>query len=51
MAARLSIGTETVNYHLKQIYQKLNVRSRTEAVIKYLGCRPRSRRMTSRERP
>lgn len=36
IADRLSIGLETVNSHLKHIYEKLHVRSRTEAVIKYL---------------
>ena len=36
IAQRLSISIETVNYHLKQIYQKMHVRSRTEAVVKYL---------------
>ena len=36
IAARLSINVQTVNYHLKQIYQKYHVRSRTEATIKYL---------------
>ncbi|MGD1032383.1 MAG: response regulator transcription factor [Opitutaceae bacterium] len=34
---RLTIGLETVNSHLKHIYGKLHVRSRTEAVIRYLG--------------
>jgi DNA-binding NarL/FixJ family response regulator len=34
---RLSIGIETVQTHLKHIYEKLHVRSRTEAVAKYLG--------------
>ena len=34
---QLTIGLETVNSHLKHIYGKLHVRSRTEAVIKYLG--------------
>ena len=36
VAARLFISVETVNYHLKQIYRKMHVRSRTEAVVKYL---------------
>ena len=36
IADRLSVSVETVNYHLKQIYQKMHVRSRTEAVVKYL---------------
>jgi DNA-binding NarL/FixJ family response regulator len=36
IADRLTISLQTVNFHLKQIYQKLHVRSRTEAVVKYL---------------
>lgn len=36
IAERLCIGLETVNSHLKHIYEKLHVRSRTEAVIRYL---------------
>jgi DNA-binding NarL/FixJ family response regulator len=36
VAERLYIDIGTVNFHLKQIYQKMHVRSRTEAVIKYL---------------
>lgn len=36
IADRLCIGVETVNSHLKHIYEKLHVRSRTEAVVKYL---------------
>jgi DNA-binding NarL/FixJ family response regulator len=37
IAGRLGIGVETVNSHLKHIYEKLHVRSRIEAVIKYRG--------------
>ena len=36
IAAQLDIGFETVKTHLKSIYGKLHVRSRTEAVVKYL---------------
>ena len=33
----LGIGVETVRTHLHNIYGKLHVRTRTEAVVKYLG--------------
>jgi DNA-binding NarL/FixJ family response regulator len=36
IASALSVSAETVRFHLKHIYEKLHVRSRTEAVIKYL---------------
>ncbi|HEX2852492.1 MAG TPA: response regulator transcription factor [Opitutaceae bacterium] len=36
IAQRLQISADTVNAHLKHIYQKLHVHSRVEAVIKYL---------------
>jgi DNA-binding NarL/FixJ family response regulator len=36
IAEALSIGYETVRSHLKNIYDKLHVHSRTEAVVKYL---------------
>ena len=37
IADALSIGYETVRSHLKNIYDKLHVHSRTEAVVKYLS--------------
>lgn len=35
IADRLGLSTETVRVHLKRIYDKLHVHSRTEAAIKY----------------
>lgn len=37
IADRLNISIETVRGHLKKIYDKLHVRCRTEAAVKYLG--------------
>lgn len=37
IADKLAISNATVRYHLKHIYDKLHVHTRTEAVIKYLG--------------
>jgi DNA-binding NarL/FixJ family response regulator len=33
----LGIGFETVRSHIDNIYRKLHVRTRTEAVVKFLG--------------
>jgi DNA-binding NarL/FixJ family response regulator len=35
IADALGVGLETIRSHLKNIYEKLHVRSRTEAVVKY----------------
>ncbi|MES2474849.1 MAG: response regulator transcription factor [Verrucomicrobiota bacterium] len=37
IAANLGISLETVRFHLHNLYNKLHVRTRTEAVVKYLG--------------
>jgi DNA-binding NarL/FixJ family response regulator len=36
IASQLGISFDTVRFHLKDIYAKLHVRSKTEAVVKYL---------------
>jgi DNA-binding NarL/FixJ family response regulator len=42
IADQLSVGVETVRHHLKRVYDKFHVHSRTEAVMKYLGFEERS---------
>jgi DNA-binding NarL/FixJ family response regulator len=37
IAKKLNLSLRTVHTHLKNIYEKLHVRSRTQAVIKYIG--------------
>jgi DNA-binding NarL/FixJ family response regulator len=34
---QLSVSLETVRHHLKRVYDKFHVHSRSEAVVKYLG--------------
>ena len=41
IADRLAVSYDTVRAHLKHTYEKLHVRSRTEAVAKYLNRNPR----------
>jgi DNA-binding NarL/FixJ family response regulator len=37
IADKLGLSLRTVHTHLKNIYEKLHVRSRTQAVLKYIG--------------
>jgi DNA-binding NarL/FixJ family response regulator len=39
IASKLSISIETVTWHLRHIYSKLHVRSRTQAALKFLSLR------------
>ncbi len=41
IASELAIAVETVNTHVRNIYSKLQVRSRTEAVVKFLQSKSR----------
>jgi DNA-binding CsgD family transcriptional regulator len=42
----MKISYATVHTHIRHVYEKLHVRSRTEAVAKHLA-QPRSRRETT----
>jgi RNA polymerase sigma factor (sigma-70 family) len=37
IADQLAISTDTVRSHIRRIYRKLHVHSRTEAAVKFLG--------------
>lgn len=37
VAEQLSISLETVRHHLKRVYEKFHVHSRSEAVVKFMG--------------
>jgi DNA-binding NarL/FixJ family response regulator len=39
IASKLSVSIETVTWHLRHIYSKLHVRSRTQAALKFLSLR------------
>lgn len=40
IAARLGISFDTVQWHVRHVYEKLHVRSRSEAIAKHLGRPP-----------
>jgi len=40
IADNLAIAVPTVRTHLRRIYEKIHVRSRTEAIVKYLAATP-----------
>ncbi len=42
IADQLSIALETVRHHLKRVYEKFHVHSRSEAVVKFMGLEQRS---------
>lgn len=43
IADQLNLSVETIYSHLKRVYEKLHVHSRTEAVIRYLATHPSPR--------
>ena len=43
IADQMKISYATVHTHIRHVYEKLHVRSRTEAVAKHLGQKPARR--------
>ena len=43
IADQLNLSVETIYSHLKRVYEKMHVHSRTEAVIRYLASNPQPR--------
>ena len=41
IAAALGVSYETVNNHIRKIYRKLHIRSRSQAVAKFYAARRR----------
>jgi DNA-binding NarL/FixJ family response regulator len=46
IAEKLSLSIETVTWHLRHIYAKLHVRSRTQAALRFLSTQNKKRRAT-----
>jgi DNA-binding NarL/FixJ family response regulator len=42
ISAAMGVRIETIRFHIGNIYRKLHVHTRTEAVIKYLDGNPRN---------
>ena len=51
IADQLSVSLETVRHHLKRVYDKFHVHSRSEAVVKFLGADNRAPVARSRNYP
>jgi DNA-binding NarL/FixJ family response regulator len=48
VADQLSLNVETIRHHLKNVYDKFHVHSRTEAVVKFLGMDPNANPIKSK---
>jgi DNA-binding NarL/FixJ family response regulator len=49
IASKLAMGIETVRTHLKKVFKKLHVRSRTEAAMRYINSRMSEQRPDENE--